>query len=70
MATSEVQQNRGKRNNEDTDTIPSSKRHESTSSEIRIIPLNANLAGLSITEPANYVACTIPKGLVAVFEKF
>jgi hypothetical protein len=66
MATSE---NRGKRNSDDTDAVPSSKRHESTSSDIRIVPLNTNLAGLGLTEPANYVACIIPKSLTTVFEK-
>jgi hypothetical protein len=71
MSTSEFTQ-KGKRMNDDTEAPPTSKRHESSSSlsnDIRIIPLSSNLAGLSITEPSNYVACIIPKSLISVFEK-
>lgn len=72
MATSDNLSNRNKRIGEESDSAPMSKRHESTSAisnEIRIVPLSSNLAGLSITEPANFVACIIPKSLITVFEK-
>lgn len=70
MATSDsAQSSRGKRNSDDADSAPSSKRHETFGSDIRIIPLSSNLSGLSLNEPANFVACIIPKSLVNVFEK-
>ena len=72
MSTSESAQRGGKRFMEDTDVPPTTKRHESTSSlsnDIRIVPLSSNLGGLSISEPANFVACIIPKSLITVFEK-
>jgi hypothetical protein len=70
MSTSDFVQ-RGRRN-DDADASPTSKRHESTSSlsnDSRIVPLNSNLGGLSIAEPAHFVACIIPKSLITVLEK-
>lgn len=37
--------------------------------EPRFVALNTGLGGLSLSEPANFVACIIPKSLQSLFEK-